>query len=249
VLQQASCLMQNSDQLVLDDGHGQSMVSTLTEGAGSDLLGAISTTKVAGGGAYSPYVGVVVDLARLMENLHTAKYQYISALALPQGDELHLRLNYPPSFHKPQSVIVIGLPVVQSPVPPALHPVPADAVNCAQNPNLVLGADGAPLVFSSELAHHLTLHMESKDGKSMEIPVVANALQGGFVPTAPVPNLDWQKCLGSGDSIASTDQPTNCSAPSPRPNGRLPRTTKPFPSLDTRALCACAPATVYAWRR
>ena len=191
VLQQASCLMQNSDQLVLDDGHGESMVSALTEGAGSDLLGAISTTKVAGGGAYSPYVGVVVDLARLMENLHTAKYQYISALALPQGDELHLRLNYPPSFHKPQSVIVIGLPVVQPPVPPALHPVPAEAVNCAQNPSLVLGADGAPLVFSSELAHHLTLHLENKDGKSVGIPVVANALQGGFVPTAPVPDLNW----------------------------------------------------------
>ena len=47
-LQQASCLMQNSDQLVLDDGHGESMVSTLTQGAGSDLIGAISTTKVAG---------------------------------------------------------------------------------------------------------------------------------------------------------------------------------------------------------
>jgi len=191
VLQQASCLMQNSDQLVLDDGHGQSMVSTLTEGAGSDLLGAISTTKVAGGGAYSPYVGVVVDLTRLMENLHTAKYQYISALALPQSDELHLRLNYPPSFHKPQSVIVIGLPVVQPAVLPVMHSVPADAVSCAQNPALVLGADGAPLVFSSELAHHLTIHLEDAKGKSEEIPVVANALQGGFVTVAPVPELDW----------------------------------------------------------
>ncbi len=189
-LQQASCLMQNSDQLVLDDGHGQSMVSTLTQGAGSDLLGAISTTRVAGGGVYSPYVGVVVDLARLMENLHTARYQYISALALPQGDELHLRLNYPPSFHKPQSVIVIGLPVVQPPVFPVLHPVPPDPVSCAQNPNLVLAAEGAPLVFSSELAHHLTLHLESA-GRSADIPVTANALLGGFVPTSPVPSLDW----------------------------------------------------------
>jgi len=191
VLQQASCLMQNSDQLVLDDGHGESMVSTLTEGAGSDLLGAISTTKVAGGGAYSPYVGVVVDLARLMENLHTAKYQYISALALPQADELHLRLNYPPSFHKPQSVIVFGLPVVQPAVLPAMHSVPPEAVNCAQNSALVLGADGAPLVFSSELAHHLSLHLENKEGKSVEIPVVANALMGGFVPLAPIPELEW----------------------------------------------------------
>jgi hypothetical protein len=198
ILQQASCLMQNSDQLVLDDGHGQSMVSTLTEGAGSDLLGAISTTKVAGGGAYSPYVGVVVDLARLMENLHTAKYQYISALALPQGDELHLRLNYPPSFHKPQSVIVIGLPLVQPALLPLLQPVPQDAVNCVQNAKLVLGAEGVPLVFSSELAHHLTLHLVNKDGKSLEIPVVANALLGGFVPTVPIPELDWLPLSFSG---------------------------------------------------
>jgi hypothetical protein len=190
-VQQASCLMQNSDQLVLDDGHGQSMVSTLTQGAGSDLIGAISTTKVAGGGAYSPYVGVVVDLARLMGDLHTARYQYISALALPQGDELHLRLNSPPSFHKPQSVIVIGLPVVQPAVLPMLQAVPPDSVYCAQNPHLILGADGAPLVFSSELAHDLKLHVEDNNGRSLEIPVVANALLGGMVTTSPVPPLDW----------------------------------------------------------
>jgi hypothetical protein len=191
VLQQASCLMQHGDQLVLDDGHGQSMVSTLTEGAGGDLLGAISNTRMAGGGAYSPYVGVVVDLARLMENLHTAKYQYISSLALPQGDQLRLRLNYPPSFHKPQSVIVIGLPAVQPAVPPVMHPVTPEAVACAQNPSLVLAADGAPLVFSSELAHHLMLHLEGKDGHAMEIPVTANALAGGFVPAIPVSSYDW----------------------------------------------------------
>jgi hypothetical protein len=188
-LQQASCLMQNSDQLVLDDGHGDSVVTALTQGAGSDLLGAISTTKAAGGGAYSPYVGVFVDLARLMENLHTARYQYISALALPQADELHLRLNYPPSFHKPQSVIVIGLPAVQPAVPPTLKPVSAETASCAQNPKLVLAAEGAPLVFSSELAHDLFMRLEGKDGKSVDVPVVANALQGGFVASAPMPPL------------------------------------------------------------
>jgi len=189
--QQASCLMQNSDQLVLDDGHGQSMVSALAASGGSDLLGAFSTTKIGGGGAYSPYVGVVVDLAKLMENLHTAKYQYISALALPQGDELHLRLNTPPSFHKPQSVIVIGLPVVQPPVLPQLHAVGAGEVRCAQNPQLVLPGDGAPLVFSGELAHHLVLHVEAKDGHVANLPMAANALLGGFVPAEKVPALDW----------------------------------------------------------
>lgn len=189
--QQASCLMQNSDQLVLDDGHGQSMVSVITQSGGSDLLGAITTTKAAGGGAYSPYVGVVVDLAKMMENLHTAKYQYISSLALPQGNELHLRLNTPPSFHKPQSVIVIGLPVVQPPVLPQLRAVLPNDLRCAQNPQLVLSADGAPLVFSGELAHHLVLHVEAKDGHVANLPVTANALLGGFVPAEKVPALEW----------------------------------------------------------
>ncbi|MDR3763544.1 MAG: hypothetical protein P4M01_05555 [Acidobacteriota bacterium] len=191
VLQQASCLMQKSDQLVLDDGYSQSKAVNLMSGAGGDLLGAISSTSMAGGGAYSPYVGVVVDLARLMENLHTAKYQYISALALPQGDQLHLRLNLPPSFHKPQSVIVIGLPAVQQVEPPIMRPVNPEAVSCAQAPHLTLAAEGAPLVFSSELAHNLHLHVEDSKGHTADIPVTANALQGGFTPTGNVPELDW----------------------------------------------------------
>jgi hypothetical protein len=189
--QQASCLMQNSDQLVLDDGHGQSMVSAIAQSGGTDLVGAITTTRAAGSGAYSPYVGVVVDLAKMMENLHTAKYQYISALALPQGDELHLRLNTPPNFHKPQSVIVIGLPVVQPPVLPQLHAAGPEEIRCAQNPQLVLPGDGAPLVFSGEMAHRLVLHVESKDGHAVNLPVTANALQGGFVPAEMVPALEW----------------------------------------------------------
>src|SRR5947209_4059993 len=53
--QQQSCLTQNTDQLVLDDGHSQSMVAALTQGSGADLIGAVATTNVAGGGAYSPY--------------------------------------------------------------------------------------------------------------------------------------------------------------------------------------------------
>lgn len=191
VLQQASCLMQNSDQLVLDDGAGQSVVSALTDNGGGDLLGALSETKAAGSGAYSPYVGAVVDLAKLMENLHTAKYQYISALALPQGNELHLRLNTPPSFHKPQSVLVVGLPSVQAAMVPKPRPVPAEAVACLQNPKLVLGAEGAPLMFSSELAHDLMLRIEDKkSGHALEIPISANALLGGFVPSGTLPKLD-----------------------------------------------------------
>ena len=81
--QQESCLTQNPDQLVLDDGHSQSMVAALTSGSGPDLIGQLSTTRLAGGGVYSAYVGAVVDLAKMMESFRTPEYRYIPALALP----------------------------------------------------------------------------------------------------------------------------------------------------------------------
>jgi len=58
----------------------------------------MSASSIAGGGAYSPYVVSVVDVVRMMENFHTAAYQYIPALALPKHDELNLKLNNPPPF-------------------------------------------------------------------------------------------------------------------------------------------------------
>jgi len=36
--EQAPCLVRNPDQLVLDDGHSQSMVAVLTSGPGGDLV-------------------------------------------------------------------------------------------------------------------------------------------------------------------------------------------------------------------
>src|SRR6267154_1756012 len=47
--QQAACLTQNTGNLVLDDGHSQSMVAALTSGPNSDLIGAVSATPLAGG--------------------------------------------------------------------------------------------------------------------------------------------------------------------------------------------------------
>src|ERR1700694_5295994 len=89
--QQTTCLTQNTDQLVLDDGHTQSMVAALTSGPTSDLMGALSSTPLAGGGFYSPYIGAVVDVARILSTAHTAQYQYIPALSLPKKDQLNLR--------------------------------------------------------------------------------------------------------------------------------------------------------------
>lgn len=178
--QQAPCLTQNTDQLVLDDGHTQSMVAALTSGPSVDLIGAVSTTPLVGAGAFSPYVGAVVDLARLMGNLHTAEYQYIPALSLPEKDELNLRLNTPPSFKNPKSVIVIGLPAVEAAQLPPLRAVNADSVFCVQKSPLVLPVEGAPLVFSTALGHDFVLRVPDKSGKTIDLPATADPALGGF---------------------------------------------------------------------
>jgi hypothetical protein len=152
--QQESCLTQNPDQLVLDDGHSQSMVAALTSGSGPDLIGQLSTTRLAGGGVYSPYVGAVVDLAKMMESFHTPEYRYIPALALPHVDQLNLKLNHPPSFRKPMSVIVLSLPAVEAAQLPPLRAVDASQALCLEKPELLLAAEGAPVVFHGLRTQH-----------------------------------------------------------------------------------------------
>jgi len=179
--QQVPCLTQNTEQLVLDDQHSQTMVASLTSGASSDLLAQISATPTARGGYYSPYIGAVVDVVRILSTTHTAQYQYIPALALPTQDELNLRLNNPPSFRNPKSVIVVGLPPIRpAPVPP-LRAVDATQVFCAGQPSLLLPADGAPLVFATDLAHKFVLHVEPKSGPAIDLHAQPDAMRGGFV--------------------------------------------------------------------
>ena len=178
--QQVPCLTQNTDQLVLDDAHSQTMVETLTSGASSDLLAQISATPTARGGYYSPYVGAVVDVARILSTAHTAQYQYIPAIALPKENDLNLRLNNPPSFRNPKSVIVIGLPPVRKTPPPPLRAVDATQVLCAGKPSLLLQADGAPLVYATEFAHNFVLHVETKSGPGIDLPATPDPMQGGF---------------------------------------------------------------------
>jgi hypothetical protein len=185
--QQESCLTQNTDQLVLDDGHSQSMVAALTSGSGSDLVGQLSTTRLAGAGAYSPYVGAVVDLAKMMESFHTPEYRYIPALALPHLDELNLKLNNPPSFRKPMSVMVLSLPAVEAPQLPPLRAVDANQILCLEKPALLLAAEGAPVAFSTDYAHDLTLHVPDKSGHAIDLQAAPDAARGGFlIDTHPV---------------------------------------------------------------
>jgi hypothetical protein len=212
---QYTCLTQSGNQTLLDDGHGQSVADSLTSGANSDFIAQASYTGLAGAGVYSAYVGAIVDLVRITSGLHTAHYQYIPAIAFPQSDSLNLRLNTPPSFNNPKSVIVIGLPAIQAAVPPPLRPSDANEISCLLKPSLVLPIEGAPLVFSTALAHDLVLHIDGP-GAGTDIPVHADAFQGGLVLTT----TPKRRALPLTDS-ATEQAPTN-SAPPAKPSVQAP---------------------------
>ena len=190
--QQATCLSQNSEGLVLDDANLQSRVDQLASGSTADLMNQLSYSSMAGGGLYSPYVGAVVDTARILASLHTAHFQYIPALALPTADTLNLRLNMPPSFRNPKSVVVVALPPVGQPHPEPLHPVNPQDTFCAYKPALAFPAEGAPLVFATQLAHDLVLHIEpaaGQKGAPVNLPLRAEPGAGGLVPAEKMPPL------------------------------------------------------------
>jgi hypothetical protein len=197
--QQITCLSQNSSGLVLDDSNAQSLVAQIANGSTQDLMNQISYSSLGGAGAYSPYVGAIVDTARILSSLHTAHFQYIPALALPSKDTLNLRLNTPPSFRDPKSVVVVALPPIGAVRPEPLHPLTPTDRFCAQKPDLVLPAEGAPMVFSSELAHDLVLHIESPSGSKappIDLPVAADPSKGGLVLKGPAPRLPPGESIG-----------------------------------------------------
>ena len=179
--EQSSCLTQDTGRLVLEDTQSQSIVTTLTSGPSADLVGSLSTTPMMHGGYYSPYVGSALDIARLLNTLHSADLRYLPALAVPKKEDLNLKLNSPPSFQKPESVLVVGLPVVADVPIPLLRPVDPKQVFCLENESLVLPVDGAPLVFSTGIAHDFVLHLQNKAGSGVDLPAKADPARGGFI--------------------------------------------------------------------
>jgi hypothetical protein len=188
-LLQAPCLMQGQNSLILNDGHSTSIVEALTTGPASDLAMEASFTPQLSYGYYSPYIASVLDIARIMDSFRTAQYQYIPALTTQHGEQLALTLNAAPSFHNPKSVLVIALPAVEQAQLPPLHAVDPKATFCARKAALALPVEGAPLVFSTQYAHDLTLNLTRQDGKTLELPARADPELGGFVvDTTPLGN-------------------------------------------------------------
>jgi hypothetical protein len=182
---QAPCLAQGRESLILDDGHSASLAQALTSGPASDLAMEASNTPQLRSGYYGPFIGSIFDIAKILDSLHTAQYQYIPALASMRGRQVTLTLNAPPSFHDPKSVLVVALPAVEPPRFPALHPVDPNEIICASKNPLVLPVDGSPLVFSSAYAHDAVLRVARKDGSFLELPARADPARGGFVVAEP----------------------------------------------------------------
>jgi hypothetical protein len=198
--QQVSCLSRNSSGMVLDDSKTESLVAQLTAGSTQDLMNQLSSSHIGGGGAYSPYIGAIVDTAKILSSLHTAHFQYIPSLAMPTSDTLNLRLNTPPSFRNPKSVVMVALPPLGPAKAEPLHPVVPTDQFCAQKPGLVLPAQGAPMVFASQLIHDLYVHISAKSeikSVSFDLQVAAESAKGGLVLKEPVPELP------PGDLIAT----------------------------------------------
>ncbi|HUN26040.1 MAG TPA: hypothetical protein VMU67_06985 [Steroidobacteraceae bacterium] len=178
---QVPCLTDGQGTLILDDGHSTSIAEALTSGAEADLITQVSLTPQLRFGYYSPYIGSVIDIARIMSSFSTAQYQYIPAVGSFAGDRIELSLNTPPSFHDPKSVLVAALPAIEQPQLPPLHAVDPKEIYCARKGSLVLPVEGAPLVFSTGYAHAMTLDLEGAGGKKLELAAKADPERGGFV--------------------------------------------------------------------
>jgi hypothetical protein len=228
---QFSCLTQSGTQTLLDDGHAQTIVASLTSGDTSTFINAASTVQMAGGGLYSAYVGAIVDLVHLMSGLHTAHYQYIPAIAFPDGPSLNLRLNVPPSFNNPKSVIVIGLPAIQASTPPPLRPADPKHINCLLKPSLTLPVEGAPLVFSTSFAHDLVLHIDSP-APAIDIPLTPDAFRGGLVLDHSSKRKSLPLATGTPDQSPAAASPAPAASPTtPLPN-TITGTIKGFWGFD-----------------
>lgn len=217
--QQTACLRQTGTQLLLDDGHGQTLASMLTTGDSANLIGAVAGTPAAnsgGMGSYSAYVGTVIDVVRLMSGIHTAHFQYIPAIAFPDADALNLRLNVAPSFHDPKSVIVVALPAIQSTAAPPLHLRDPNHVSCLLQPDMVLPLEGAPLVFATAFAHDLVLHLNNGatlDGKS-DLPLIPDAFEGGLVAATDPGRRPLPAAIPEARDAVAEPKPAPPAAPS-----------------------------------
>lgn len=183
--QQAACLLENREALVLADVHSSSVAETLI-GAPADLALQLSYTREGGLGYYSPYIAVVRDLARVFGAFSNPQFSYLPTLSIRENERVSLLLNTAPSFAKPKSVLVVGMPNIGNDSPPQLRNA-GDGPICGARPDLVLPVEGAPLVFSTGYAHDMAARITAPSGLPLDLPVAARADRAGYVLTDSAP--------------------------------------------------------------
>lgn len=176
---QASCLLANRDSLVLPDISGRSSTESLA-GASTDLALQVSQTREAGYGFYSPYIGVVRDIARMFGAFSSPQFGYLPTIGMRRDDKISLLLNTAPSFDKPKSVLVVGMPAVGAERPPQLRNVQSAPV-CATRKDAVLPVDGTALIYSTGYGRNMAVKISSVGGRTVQVPVQARADRGGYV--------------------------------------------------------------------
>ncbi len=191
---QAACLMQDRSATILQAGRGTSFTETLT-GAPVNLAYGVAATREGGAGFYSPYIGLARDLARLFGAFQSAQYQYLPALAVGTGDRLRLQLNAAPSFQSPRSVLVAPLPPIGQATSP-LWRAGATKPVCLTQPDATLGLDDASLLFATGYARDLTLRITTTDGRTVEVPMVADVERGGVRAASGMPGVDGPVASG-----------------------------------------------------
>lgn len=181
---QAACLLENRDTLVLADVHTSSLTETLS-GAPVDLAMQLSSTREAGMGYYSPYIGVVRDIARVFGAFSNPQLDYLPSLSVRRDNQVSMLLNSAPSFDKPRSVLVTALPAIEADSPPRLRAATDDPL-CGVHAGLGLPIDGAPLIYATDYLHDMVLRV-TLGGQTIELPAVIRADRGGYVLNGPIP--------------------------------------------------------------
>jgi hypothetical protein len=181
---QVDCLTQTSAAVLLDDDHGQTTANAISTGTSSDL---VNEAAQADGALYSAYVGTLVDLVHLAGSLHTAQYRYVPAISFPSGVTMNLKLNSPPSFYNPKSVIVIALPPIEPSHMPRLQLKDPSEVFCLADPSMTLPFRGTPALFSTSFSHDLAIVFGPKES-GVRIALTSDAYDGGLIPANPIPD-------------------------------------------------------------
>ncbi|WP_036500551.1 hypothetical protein [Novosphingobium nitrogenifigens] len=178
---QAACLLDTKQSVVLG-GDGAANATSLT-GAATDLAMSLAATPAGGLGYYSPYISTIREIVGIFGAMHTARYQYIPALGVPDGDRLGLVLNTPPSFADPKSVLMATLPEIKPSVIPTSHMPAAAVAPClgakglgAKDPVLPLAV--SPLFYATGYAHDLKLRLRGEPG--VELPLTPDPVRGGL---------------------------------------------------------------------